>query len=157
VTEEIGMSLNETPEVVNWPPTHYVFIEKVGPFMENAPQAWGSLHQMLPQIAEGNEITGYLSLYKVGPKIYRAGVAVAAAPAKLPDGLKYEEFKGGKYSRFVLTGSYAQLGQASGRVFEIAAEKKLKMRDDYCVENYLTDPRTTPEADLRTEILIPTE
>lgn len=151
------MSLNETPEEVNWPPTHYVFIEKVGPFMENAPQAWGSLHQMLPQIAEGNEITGYLSLYKAGPQIYRAGVSVAAPPAKLPDGLKYEEFKGGKYSRFELTGSYMQLPQATGRVFEIVAEKKLKMRDDYCVENYVHDPRTTPVEELVTQILIPTE
>jgi len=151
------MSLNETPEVVNWPPTHYVFVEKVGPFMENAPQAWGELHKLVPQIAQKNEITGYLSLYKVGPKIYRAGVAVAAPAKELPDGLKYEEFKGGKYSRFELTGSYAQLGQASGRVHEIVAERKLKTRDDFNIENYLNDPRTTPEEKLVTQILVPTE
>jgi effector-binding domain-containing protein len=97
-----------------------------------------------------------MSLYKVGPKIYRAGVSVAAEPKNLPENLRYEKFKGGKYSKFVLTGSYANLPQASGRVFEIVAEKKIQMRDDYCIENYTTDPRTTPEDQLVTEILIPT-
>jgi len=151
------MSLNETPEIVTWPPTHYVFLERVGPFMENAPQAWGDLHKMVPQIEESNRITGYLSLYKVGPKIYRAGVAVAAPPRKLPGGLRYEEFKGGKYSRFELTGSYAQLPQAIGRVFEIVEESGIKMREDYNIENYVHDPRTTPVEKLVTQILIPTE
>jgi DNA gyrase inhibitor GyrI len=97
-----------------------------------------------------------MSLYKAEPKIYRAGVSVAAEPKSLPENLRYEKFKGGKYSRFVLTGSYANLGQASGRVFEIVAEKKIQMRDDYCIENYTNDPRTTPEDQLVTHILIPT-
>ena len=34
------MNLSEEPEIVNWPESHYVFIEKVGPFMNTAPQAW---------------------------------------------------------------------------------------------------------------------
>ena len=152
------MNLTEKPETVNWPPTHYVFVEKVGPFMENAPQAWQDLHKLVPAIAEQNKITGYTSLYKAGPKIYRAGVSVEAPPKKkLPDGLKYEEFKGGKYNQFALSGSYAQLPQATGRVFEIVAEKNLKTRDDFCIENYVNDPRTTPEDQLLTQILIPTE
>ena len=154
---EDWMNLTEMPETVNWPPTHYVFVEKVGPFMENAPQAWQDLHKLLPQIAGSSQVTGHLSLYKVGPKIYRAGISVAAPPKELPDGLKYEEFKGGKYSQFALSGSYAQLPQASRRVFEIVAESKLKERDDFCIENYVNDPRTTPEDQLLTQILIPTE
>ena len=31
---------------------------------------------------------------------------------------------------------YANLPEASGRVFEIVAEKKIQMRDDYCIEHY---------------------
>jgi effector-binding domain-containing protein len=92
----------------------------------------------------------------VQPKIYRAGVSLAAEPVKLPAGLEYSKFEGGKYSRFVLTGPYPNLPQACGRVFEIVSERKLKLRDDYCIENYATDPRTTPEEQLVTEILIPT-
>lgn len=154
--QKAPMKLTQEPETVNWPETHYVFIEKIGPFQDTAPKAWQELHPLVPAISEHNKITGYMSLYKIGPKVYRAGVSVAAEPKNLPASFSHEEFRGGKYSRFVLTGSYANLPAASGRVFEIVAEKKIQMRDDYCIENYANDPRTTPEDQLITEILIPT-
>ena len=149
------MNLTQEPEIVTWPETQYVFLEKIGPFENTAPQDWQNLHQLISGISEHSTITGYLSLYKVQPKIYRAGVSLAAEPVKLPAGLQYSKFEGGKYSRFVLTGSYSNLPQASGRVFEIVAEKQIQLRDDFCIENYVTDPRTTPEEQLVTEILIP--
>jgi len=154
--QKAPMKLTQEPEIVTWPETHYVFVEKIGPFQDTAPKAWQEVHPLTPRILEHNKITGYMSLYKAGPKIYRAGVSVATEPKSLPENLRYEKFKGGKYSRFVLTGSYANLGEASGRVFEIVAEKKIQMRDDFCIENYANDPRTTPEDQLVTEILIPT-
>ena len=90
-------------------------------------------------------------------EIYRAGFALLAAPVQPPQGLSYELFPGGKYSRFVLTGPYSDLGPATGRVFELVAELPIAMRDDFCIENYLNDPRVTPPDRLITEILIPTE
>jgi effector-binding domain-containing protein len=150
------MNLTQKPEVVTWPETHYVFLESIGPFQNTAPQAWQDLHKLVPGISEHNKITGYMSLYQVEPKIYRAGVSLAAEPKNLPEGMEYTLFEGGKYSRFVLTGSYANLPEASGRVFEIVSEKKIRLREDYCIENYANDPRTTPEEQLVTEILIPT-
>jgi effector-binding domain-containing protein len=155
-TPKRAINLAQEPETVTWPETHYVFIEKIGPFQDTAPKAWQELHKLVSGISEHNKITGYMSLYKVGPKLYRAGLSLAAEPKNLPANLKYEKFRGGKYSRFVLTGSYANLPEASGRVFEIVAEKKIQMRDDYCIENYANDPRTTPEDQLVTQILIPT-
>ncbi len=151
-----GLQLTEVPEVMNWPETHYVFIERVGPFQNTAPQAWEQMHQLVSKILEQNKITGYMSLYKVGPQIYRAGVALAAAPKDLPEGLAYEIFKGGKYSRFVLTGSFSNLPAACGRVFQIVADTRIQLRDDFNIENYVSDPRTTPEEKLITEILVPT-
>jgi DNA gyrase inhibitor GyrI len=151
------LNLVEKPEIVTWPETHYVFVEKVGPFQQTAHAAWELLHKAAPAIGEHNQITGYISLYKVGPKIYRAGVSLAAKPSNLPDGLQYERFEGGKYRRFVLTGPYANLGEASGRVWQIVSDTKLPVRDDYSIENYVNDPRTTPEEKLITEILIPTQ
>ena len=151
-----SLQLTEVPEVVTWPETHYVFIEKVGPFQNTAPQAWQQMHQLVANILEQNKITGYMSLYKVSPQVYRAGVALAAAPKDLPEGLAYEKFPGGKYSRFVLTGPYSNLPEACGRVFQIVADTKIQMRDDYGIENYVTDPRTTPEEKSITEILVPT-
>jgi TetR/AcrR family transcriptional repressor of nem operon len=151
-----GLRLTEVPEVMTWPETHYVFVEKVGPFQNTAPQAWQQLHQLVAKISEQNKITGYMSLYKIAPQIYRAGVALAAAPKDLPDAVSYEKFKGGKYSRFVLTGSFSNLPAACGRVFQLVAETKLQLRDDFNIENYVSDPRATPEEQLITEILVPT-
>jgi DNA gyrase inhibitor GyrI len=150
------MNLTQVPESVNWPETHYVFLEKVGPFMNTAPQAWTDVHKLIPAVAEHNQIIGYMSLYKVGPQIYRAGVAVSAPPADLPAGLQYEKFSGGRYSKFVLTGSYSQLPEASGRAFQLAEEHKLPLRNTFNIENYVNDPRATPEDQLITEILFPT-
>lgn len=150
------MNLTEEPDVVVWPKTHYVFIEKIGPFQKAAPQAWQQLHQLVPRIAESNQITGFLSLYKMSPNTYRAGVSMAEPPKDLPEGVEYSLFEGGKYSRFVLTGSYSNLPNASRRVFEIVSKTELPMRLDYCIENYANDPKKTPEEELVTEIMIPT-
>lgn len=155
-TPKKAINLTQEPVILNWPETHYAFIERIGPFQNTAQQAWHDLQQVLPAIRQNNNITGFMSLYKVGPKLYRAGVSLAAEPKSLPDTLKYEKFKGGKYSRFVLTGPYSNLPEASGRVFEMVEEQEIQLRDDYCIENYTNDPRTTPEEQLVTEILIPT-
>ena len=41
-------------------------------------------------------------------------------------------------------------------MFQIIGERKIPLRDDYCIENYANDPRTTPEDQLISEILVPT-
>ena len=149
------MDLTEQPTIVHWPATHYLFIEKSGAFAQTAPQAWQELHGHLGELASDIVITGYVSLYKM-PGTYRAGVSLAAAPRTFPASFAYEFFAGGKYSRFVLKGSYANLGPASGRVWQVVAESKLPLREDWAIENYVKDPRSTAEEDLVTEILIPT-
>jgi predicted transcriptional regulator YdeE len=149
-----AVSLNEHPEVVTWPETHYAFVERIGPFMETAPAAWQQAHLLAASLAENNKITGYMALYK-GPTIYRAGFSIAGPPVKLPEGLKYEKFRGGKYVRFELTGPYDQLPQASGRAWAIVAEKKIELRDDFAIENYVNDTRVTPPEQLITHIMVP--
>ena len=155
-TANPSIQLTDQPDHVDWPETHYVFVEKIGPFQNTAPQAWQEAHKLIPAVAEHNTITGYMSLYKVGPQIYRAGVALAAKPVNLPAGMSYEKFAGGKYSRFVLTGPYSNLGPASGLAHQRVAEQRIPLRDDYNIENYVNDPRVTPEDQLVTEILFPT-
>jgi hypothetical protein len=39
---------------------------------------------------------------------------------------------------------------------EIIAQTKLPVREDFFLENYVNDPRKTPEDQLITEILAPT-
>jgi effector-binding domain-containing protein len=149
------MSLNERYDVVTWPDRHYVYVEKIGSFQINAPKCWQEIHQLKPALSENCTIVGAFSLYKVEPQIYRAGFSVAAAPAQLPMGVNYLLLKGADYTRFVLTGSYSQLPQACGRVFEIVQAEGLAVGDGFFVENYANDPQTTPDDQLITEILIP--
>jgi DNA gyrase inhibitor GyrI len=150
------MNLTEVPEIVQWPATHFVFVEKIGPFMKTAWEAWQTALNLVPTLAEHNRITGRMSLYKM-PDTYRAGFALDAPPVDPPSGLAYEKFPGGRYSRFVLTGPYSNLPQASGRVFEYVSKNDMALRSDFCIEHYVNDPRTTPEEKLITEILLPTE
>ena len=151
------MKLTETPDTKIFPKTHYVFIEKVGPFLETAPKAWNECRMGKEEIGKQVEITGAFALWKVMPQmIYRAGFSVSSKPEKLPPGFQYEEFHGGKYARFVLTGSYSQLPQACEKVFSIVEKIKLPMRHDFFGECYVNDPTVTPEDQLMTEILIPT-
>lgn len=150
------MNLTEVPEIVQWPETHYVFVEKTGPFPKIAPEAWQTALTFVPLLTENNKVTGYMSLYRMSPNFYRAGFALAEMPKNLPPELNYEDFAGGIYSKFVLTGPYSQLPQATGRVWEIVSKNNITVRADFAIENYANDPRTTPEEKLITEILIPT-
>jgi predicted transcriptional regulator YdeE len=151
------MNLTEKPDTLQWPETHYVFLEKVGPIPQNAPQAWQEFHTFMPGLQARYGVTGAMSLYKTGPQIYRAGYMLAAPPVDLPAGLRYEKFAGGKYVRFTLKGPYSQLGPATGRAFELVAEQRIPLRDDFNIENYVTDPSKTPEDQLITEIMFPVE
>jgi DNA gyrase inhibitor GyrI len=150
------MNLTEEPEIVQWPETHYVFVEKSGPFPKICPEAWQTAHSFLPLLKEHNQVTGFMSLYRTSPNVYRAGFALAAEPVKMPSDLKYEKFAGGRYSKFVLTGPYSELHQASSRVWEIVSKNDIMVRPDFAIENYVNDPSATPEAKLVTEILVPT-
>ena len=149
------LRLTTTPETVEWPETHYVFIEKDGPFMSSAPAAWTELHAARPEIEKHNTITRYFSAYKVGPQIYRAGVAVSETPSDLPDGVRYEVLPGGKFASFTLTGPFRHLPEATSRAVRMMEESGLALRDAFNIEQYVTDPRVTPEEELRTDILFP--
>jgi len=157
------MNLTEEPEIVDWPEFHYVFIEKIAPFEEIAQAAkecWSSLHSIIPTISQHNKIVGYTSLYKClsEKQQYRAGVRIAEEPVDLPKDVDYVKFGGGHYSRFVLTGSYSHIPEACRRIFgHIIKEKGIKTSDNFNLENYVNDPRITPENELITELLIATE
>ena len=152
------MNLTEKPETIDWPVTHYVYVEKIGPFQETAQKAWEMLHQNTEAIAKTNQINGFMSLYKVQPQmLYRAGVVVDAKPEALPPGMGYLKFEGGKYARFTLVGPYSQLPEACGKVFETVEKTQMPVREGFFIENYTNDPKVTPEDKLITEILIPIE
>ena len=162
VQKETALNLTSKFEIVHSPLTHYVYVEKCGPFPEIAPPTWNEMFVLgfghLPQ----DRITAFLGLStidksKVGDEamIYQAGVALSESPSDLPKGLSYKKIKSGSYARFVLTGPYSQIWPAFNFVFKNLAENNVELREDFCIENYLNDPKSTPEDQLLTEILIP--
>lgn len=148
------MNLTHLSDTINWPVTHYLFVEKIGPFQATAQLCWKLLHEKISSIPD---ITGKMALYKFDPEmVYRAGVSVSEAPKEIPEGLQYVKFEGGHYTCFTLKGSYSNLPMASGRVYEIIEEKRIPRRNDYSIEFYVNDPNHTPEDRLITQILVPT-
>lgn len=159
--KEITMNLTPEFEPVARPLTHYVFLEKQGPFPEVAPPLWNDLMPLMQQLDQ-RQIREFLGLSgidktKTGEEtmIYQAGVAMAEAPHKLPSGMRHRAVSSGKYARFVLTGPYSHIWMAFDRIFKTLAERKVELRPEFCIENYVNDPRTTPEDQLKTELLIP--
>lgn len=160
--KEITMNLTPNYEFVNRPATHYIFLEKRGPFSEIAPSTWNDLFPLIGAHLEQSRIVEYLGLStmdrtKMGEEamVYEAGVAVSSTPAKPLKGLQYKQIKGGKYARFLLTGPYSHIAPAFSQIFKTLAESQVALREDFCIENYLNDPKVTPEDQLQTEILIP--
>ena len=150
------MRLSEIPDTIQWPKSHYVYLEKKGPFQITAQACWMELHRLMPEIVRNNTIIGAAALYKIEPEmIYRAGMILKEVPVNLPNGILYDVFPGGEYSRFTLMGSYMQLPEACGKVFEMVKARNIQVRNDFYIEHYVNDPKTTPEEQLVTEILVP--
>lgn len=147
--------LTHEPGTVDFPATHYVFVERIGNISANAPQAWKTVQELAPALMQHNKITGAAAFYKPAKGVYRAGFVLSAPPAQLPEGLTYEKFNGGKCTRFTLTGPFDQLPEAHTRACAIIAEEKIALRDDFNIEHYVTDPSTTPAEQNVTAILFP--
>jgi AraC family transcriptional regulator len=163
IQKEIDMNFTPNFEIITRPTTHYVFLERRGPFSEVAPPTWSEFFPLLNGQIDDRAIVEHLGLSGMDHKakgedamIYEAGVALQTAPAKQLKGLQYRRIDGGKYARFMLTGPYAQIWAAFDQIFKTLAEKKMQMRPEFCIENYLNDPKETPEGELKTELLIPT-
>jgi predicted transcriptional regulator YdeE len=150
------MSASDVIDVVSWPETHYVYVEKIGPFMQTAQAAWQQVHSFAAALSAHNQITGAFSMYKMEPPTYRAGFRIATPPVELPAGLTYLNFEGGRFARYVVKGSYSQLPEATGHAWAEFGKSGLAARDAMAVENYANDPSSTPEDQLITEILMPT-
>ena len=156
------VNLTTTFEMITRPLTHYVYLEKSGPFVEVAPSTWNEIFPLLRAHVNQTSIIGYLGLSTIDTArageeamIYQAGVALSSTPERALQRLKYKDIEGGSYARFLLTGPYSQVWIAFDQIFKKLAEKQVELRNDFCIENYLNDPAVTPEDELLTELLVP--
>lgn len=151
------MNLTEKPEIVNIDPKHYLYVEKIGPFMETARLAWEECHKVF-SFMKGVSKIGAIAMFKMNPQmIYRAGFIVDAKPDHILSGIQYVKVEGGKYSKFVLVGSYENLPIAWGNTLKNFESQNLPLRDDFYFENYVNDPIVVPPEQLMTELMVPTK
>lgn len=162
--KEIKMNLDKNYDVIDRPDTYVAYFEGKGPFHETAPVQWDKLLKILPNFDAGQirEYVGFSIIDKTknGAEVmvYQAGVGmnVKTTPSNIR-GIHTKTVPAGKYARFILKGSYSQIWPAFNEIFKILAENDVKIRKEFCIENYLNDPKVTPEDSLLTEILIPVE
>lgn len=160
---DIRLHLSPAPEVIHMPETPFVYLEKRGPFVTQAPVAW---YEFWTKAATGGLDKGLMTcmagLSRIDSTqegdnafVYQAGTMVLSLPDPFPAGLQYRLLKAGMYARFLMTGSYTQFPQAYPAAFERVAIAQLQLRPDFCIERYLNSPQDTAEENLKTEILVP--
>lgn len=148
--------LTEKPDIILWPETHYVFVEKVVPSREAIQAVWEEFHSQSAFVINSKRAPQMVGLYKIHPQIiYRAGVVVPGPTLSLPAEFKYEKFSGGKYAKFTVIGSYSYLPEASARIMKIVKQSKLSTRDSFYIEHYVNSLSEVTEDQLVTEILVP--
>lgn len=123
--KEIAVNLTSQFDIVKRQATHYVFLEKHGPFAEIAPPTWDEMFPLLYSQIDQEEIASFLGLSGIDKTkngeeamIYEAGVGVNSPPAKTLKGLQYKEIEEGNYARFLLTGPYSQIWIAFNQIFK---------------------------------------
>jgi len=116
--------LTQEPQIVTWPEMHYVFIEKIGPFQNTAPQAWQEVHPLFRDFGTQQNHGVHEPLQSRSKALSRRG-SLAAEPKNLPANLTYRNSKA-QVQPFVLTGSYANCRRLLAAFFEIVAEKKIQ-------------------------------
>lgn len=87
--------------------------------------------------------------------IYEAGVVITEDLKKVPKGLQSTKIPAGRYAQFTLIGPYHLVWPAFEQIFKILGDLKIELRKGPCIENYLNDPKITPEDKLVTQLLIP--
>jgi len=157
-----AVNLTASPEIITSKPAFLVYLEKIGPFSKTAPLAWRDFWVIASGRFQQHQIAGMAGLSRVDSSttgdeafIYQAGILLTSKPSEIPQGLQSRKLESGKHARFLLTGSYSQLPAAYPKAFSVLEEAKMAIRDDFCMERYLSTPQDTPEDRLETEILIP--
>lgn len=157
------MVIEKEYEIVKREEALFLYLENKGSFQEVAPDLWEQLFPKAFSQVSSTKVKQCLGLSivddsKTGEDVllYQAGLVFDKTVSSLK-GFKSKSIPKGKYAKFLLKGSYSNIAQAFSDGFKILAEKGIKIRDEFCIENYLNSPQDTPEEKLLTEILIPIE
>jgi effector-binding domain-containing protein len=86
---------------------------------------------------------------------FQAAVPIGAAPEKAPQGdITVGPAPSGKAYKFVHRGSYDGMENTYEAITNFFDEKNIEVKEMF-IEEYVTDPRSTPESDLVINVLVP--
>ncbi|TWT82811.1 Bacterial transcription activator, effector binding domain [Planctomycetes bacterium CA13] len=130
-------------------------LEAISPAME---KAFTAVIDSFSEAGISTE-TEMISVYhdfdmKSGRFEFTSGFAVAPG-CHLPSGLVSRDLAGGKVLHLRHIGSYGNLGNAWSGAYQYARYKKIKILKQAGYEVYRNDPKTTPVAELVTDIYLP--
>ena len=158
----INFNMDPKPEIVNRKEmTVYYADAQGGDFKDIAQTAWEGIMKALATCKEDlsqSEFIGIGTMFTEDTRKvcdYKAAFSLPTNPNTNIPGLKKEKLPEAKYAKFLLKGSLDNLWVAFDKAFQVINEGPYEFLEAPCIENYLTDPQTTPTEDLRTEILIP--
>lgn len=86
---------------------------------------------------------------------FTSGFSVPDSSDSVPAGFSSWSIPEKRALRVEHVGSYDHLGNAWSAANQYARYKKLKLGKDCGYEIYVSDPETTPTAELRTEVVLP--
>lgn len=136
------MGLSKSEKRVEHPASHYIYVEKIGPFQETAMKAWQEFHQLFKENSKNFKIAGAMAQFKIEPKmIYRAGYMLSEKPTELPKELSYTKTDPTSYVCFKYLGSYDGLGEAWGEAMAEAEKKRSKLLLRFTLKTMSTIPR----------------
>jgi DNA gyrase inhibitor GyrI len=158
----VNLKMNLGPEIIQRQKTTILGANAVGgEFSDIAPIAWqeflAAIESRMNDLTQ-SEFLGVGSMDKSNTKqvcSYSAAVSIPNDSGLMIEGLVKEEIPASKYAKFILEGSHQNVWAAFEQAFKVIIDGEYELAEAPCIENYLNDPSTTKEEELRTEILIP--
>jgi AraC family transcriptional regulator len=153
---------NMNVEIVSMPEMRLATVRHTGPYNQ-IPAAFEQLCRIAgPAGLFNGPGASCLAIYyddpeSVPPAELRSDAAVAIAPGvEVPEGLDSQVLAGGPYAKAIHTGPYPLLGDTWSRFMgEWLPASGHQAADGPAFELYVSDPESTPEAELRTELYVP--
>jgi AraC-like DNA-binding protein/DNA gyrase inhibitor GyrI len=158
----VNIKMNLEPEIIQRKKTTILGANAIGgEFSDIAPIAWqnflAAIETRMSELEEC-EFLGVGSMDKSDTKqvcSYSAAISIPENSKLTILGLRKEEIPASKYAKFILEGSHQNVWFAFEKAFKVIVNGSFELEQAPCLENYLNDPSTTKDEELRTEILIP--
>lgn len=151
-------------QLVTLPDTPVLYVRETGPYKHSAEKAWNTLCSFAGPRGLLNQDSRFIGISHDNPQITESPKlrydACITFKGEIPvqGQIGKQTIPGGRFAVVLHTGSYNKLSKTYDAVFATwLPESGEKLRDQPCLEFYLNDAHTTPEAELKTEIYIPIE